>query len=79
MVISSGTSSPRSMYAWAAIPSGVPSRAAARNRSPVATLGSAEVAGQDVRLGPLPGARGAEQDEDPHRIAPVRDTGVVTG
>src|SRR5665811_1131966 len=39
-VSSSGTSSPRSMYPPAESPSGLPSRAAARKRSPVATRGS---------------------------------------
>jgi len=37
------------------------------------------VASKDVGLGPLPGARGAEQDEDPHRGTPAAARPELTG
>ncbi len=50
----------------AAVPGGGPEQVAGRHP------GQSEVAGENVRLGALPGARGAEQDEDPHRADPAR-------
>ena len=55
--MSSGTSLPASMYRRASMPSGVPSRTAARNRSPVATIG---IPSRSARIGacvpfPAPG------------------------
>ncbi len=54
MVISSGTSWPRSMWRRASSPIGDPSRTAARNRSPVATCGMPSRSVSRAACVPLP-------------------------
>ena len=68
--ISSGTSCPASMKRRASMPSGVPSRTAARKRSPVATIGMPQVCCKRWHLRALPGAWGAEKDHHVHRMKP---------
>ena len=50
----SGTRSPRSMYALASSPSGVPSRIAARSTSPVASVGTPSAAASSGAWVPFP-------------------------
>ncbi len=60
----SGTSSPRSMHPFASRPSGVPARTAARRTSPVANVGTPQIAGEQRRLRSLARARLTEQNDD---------------
>src|SRR5690349_2960950 len=53
----SGTRSPRSMYAFASSPSGVPLRFAARSSSPVASVGTPSAAASSGGCVPLPAPR----------------------
>ena len=60
---SSDTSSPFSMTAWACSPSGVRSRTAARSMSPVEMVGYLQPLREELGLGSLAAARGAEKDD----------------
>ena len=60
---------PRPCSRRASIPRGVPSRTAARNRSPVATMGIPRRSASERCLGALPGAGGAEEDDRIHGTA----------
>src|SRR6476660_1602350 len=53
-ITASGTRSPRSMYAFASSPSGVPLRIAARSSSPVASVGTPSAAASSGACVPFP-------------------------
>src|SRR5690606_9790405 len=68
---SSGTSSPASMYAWAFRPSSVPSRRAARSRSPVDTWAAPVSSARRTAWVPFP------TPGPPRRIAIIRRSSHV--
>ena len=67
MVTSSGTSWPASMYRLASTPSGVPGGHVGPEDVAGRDLRHGEVRGDELRLGALPGAGWAHQDQ-PHGV-----------